>query len=246
MLKKLIFVIGFLIFSFTSFALTAKEIIEKVDYNMSPVSVKYDGEMIIKKKNKTITKKMKVWGRGDEISFIEFIYPPRDKGTRYLRNDENMWMYLPKASRTVKISGHMLRQSMMGSDVSYEDQTDRGKLNEDYKSTIIAEDEKTYTLELIALPNIELTYYRRVITVRKESFTFEKSLMYAKSGKLLKEFRVEEYEIINGRYFATKMRMQDKIKNKSETFIIAKNVELDVDIADSIFTLRNLESKSKK
>ena len=86
------------------FSMTPEEILERVDYNMTPDSVRYSGEMIIHRKSKKHTKKFEMAAIGADKSFIEFTYPARDKGTRYLRNENNLWIYMPSTSRTMKIS----------------------------------------------------------------------------------------------------------------------------------------------
>ncbi|MDD2716695.1 MAG: outer membrane lipoprotein-sorting protein [Candidatus Wallbacteria bacterium] len=228
-------------------ALTVEEIIKKVDHNMAPDSVIYHGEMTIHDGNSVFQKSMKIYGRGNDTAFIEFLSPPRDAGTRYLRLSDNLWMFLPRASRTVKISGHMLRQNMMGSDFSYEDQTERRKFWEQYDSAIATEEvfdtREVYVLEMIAKPGREITYTRRKIWVDKENFVVYKSEMYAKSGKLLKLMSVLEYKPCGDRWFATKMRMEDKIKGNSYTEIQITDIELDVAIPDQVFTMQNLERR---
>lgn len=211
---------------------------------MTPSSIKYDGEMIIHKKNKKFVKKMKIQAVGKNLAFIEFISPPRDKGTKYLRNGDNLWIFLPKADRTVKISGHMLRQNMMGSDISYEDQTDRTHLTDIYNSEILKETEGLYTLRLVAKEGEDTAYYMRVIEVDKENYVLKNSKMYAMSGKLLKEFYVDEIIRIKGRYYITKFRMEDKIKKGSYTELLLSDIVIDPDISDSVFTLRNLERRN--
>lgn len=47
-----------------------------------------------------------------------FHKPIRDKDTKFLRKEEGLWMYLPSIERTKRISGHMLNQGVMGSDIS--------------------------------------------------------------------------------------------------------------------------------
>ena len=152
-------------------------------------------------------------------------------------------MYFPKANRTIKISGHMLRQSMMGSDISYEDQTDRNKLNELYDSSILSETDEIYTLELLAKDGIETSYYRRVIDIAKNTYTIKNSSMYANSGKLLKVLTVEEIQRIGDRYYTTSFVMEDKIRLDSYTRLILKNIKIDVDISEDTFTLKNLERR---
>ncbi len=222
---------------------TAAEILDKVDYNMTPDKVIYQGEMIINKKDKVYKKNMNIRAIGAEKAFIEFTSPPRDKGTRYLRNDENLWMYFPKANRTIKISGHMLRQNMMGSDISYEDQTDRNKLSELYDATILSKTDEMYTLELVAKEGVDTSYHRRVIDIDKATYTLKNSSMYAKSGKLLKILTVEEIQKIGDRYYITNFKMEDKIRLDSYTRLILKNIQINSDIPENVFTLKNLERR---
>ncbi len=226
------------------FGMTAQEILDKVDYNMTPNTFKSNAKMIIYSGKKILTKEMTMTAVGDDMAFIEFTGPKRDAGTRYLRNGDNLWMYFPSANRTMKISGHMLRQGMMGSDISYEDQTDRTTFNEQYDSKILEETDTIYKVELIAKGGVEVTYERRVIEVEKDTFVMIGAFMYAKSGKLLKEMKTLEYEKIGDRYYITHMRMDDKIKKDSYTEIISSNIEVDLEIDSQIFTLRNLERKN--
>jgi hypothetical protein len=68
--------------------------------------------------------------------------------------------------------------------------------------------------------------------------------MYALSGKLLKEFYVDEAMWIGDRYYITKFRMEDKIKKDSYTEIISKDIIIDPNIPESIFTIKNLERRN--
>ena len=93
--------------------LTADEILDRIDRNMVSTTVIKTSKMVIHQKDRVDTKKMKVWGRGKNSAFVEFTKPTRDKGTKYLRLEKNLWMYLPNIEKVIKISGHLLRQSMM-------------------------------------------------------------------------------------------------------------------------------------
>ena len=102
-----------------------------MDKNSVFEKMEYNGKMTIKKKKKVRTKSMHIYAEGEEKSLIEFTNP-EDDGTRYLRLTGELWMYFPDAEEIIKISGHMLRESMMGSDFSYEDMVDNEALLEKY------------------------------------------------------------------------------------------------------------------
>ena len=232
------------ILSLNLFSMTATEILKKVDYNMTPTTVKYDGRMIINQGKQVLTKEMKVIAEGAERALIEFTSPPRDRGTKFLRTEDNLYIFFPSAGKTQKLSGHMLRQGMMGSDLSYEDQTSRNKLEELYNTKLLEETKDTYILELVSKPGKNNTYHKRILEIYKETFVLKSSLMYATSGKLLKELTVLEYRKIGDRYYITNFRMDDKIKKDSFTQIISTNIEVDIKIDPSTFTLSNLEKRN--
>ena len=48
---------------------------------------------------------------------------------------------MPRAERVQKISGHMLRQGMMGSDMSYEDMLEAADFEEKYEAEVVGEEE---------------------------------------------------------------------------------------------------------
>ena len=243
MLNKIKTITMFLLITVTMSALTGEEILRKVDENITPDSVKYTGKMIIHRGGRVQTKEMQVYGRGADESFVEFLAPPRDRGTKYLRTEDNLWMYLPGANRTVRISGHMLRQSMMGSDFSYEDQTSRNKLYEQYNSEIIEENENEYVVKLTTKPGEETTYYRRIMWVEKSDFSLIKQEMYAQSGRLLKVMEVLESKNIDGRNYPVRIRMEDKVRAESFTEIVMEDIQLDIEIDERIFTFQNLERR---
>ena len=247
-MNKLITAFLLLVFSLSAFAESVDSIIKKIDYNQSPDSVVYNAKMIITKNGKNTEKTMKIYGKGKNSTFVEFLTPARDKGTKYLRLKDNLWMYLADAEKTMKISGHMLRQGMMGSDFSYEDQTERSKLFEDYTASIIGEEKLNgrdmWVMLLESKPGIEVTYVKRKIWVDKEQYVIYFSQLFAKSGKLLKELSVDEVKKIDDRFYPVSQKMTDKIKGNSYTTIVFTDITLDKSVPDSLFTLQNLESKN--
>lgn len=225
----------------------AADIIKKVDYNQAPGSVIYDAQMVIHQKDRVDTKAMKLYGEGPEKSFATFLSPPRDKGTSMLRLGDNLWMYLPSAEKTIKISGHMLRQSFMGSDFSYSDSTERMKLLDRYDATVTGNDQTdgraVYVLELKA-KQADANYYIRKMWIDRERYVVLKQEMYAKSGKLLKVSYSSDIKQIGDRFYVTRTRMEDKLKKNTYTEMIFTNIKLDEPIPASVFTLQNLERKN--
>ena len=92
----------------------AKMILKKIDENMSSENRVFESSMTIhgKRASRTITSKSYVVG--DKQSFTEYLSPAREQGTKMLKLENQLWIYSPSTDRTIQISGHMLRQSVMG------------------------------------------------------------------------------------------------------------------------------------
>ncbi len=223
---------------------SGKSILDKVDDNMSSKNRVSTSKMIIEGARITRTMEMKTWSVGDKKSFSEYLAPAREKGTKMLKLDNKLWIYSPTTDRTVQISGHMLRQSVMGSDVSYEDMMNDCPLLEQYKADVTSEEiidgRKCYVLTLIAiLPDV--SYYRQKLWVDEERFVALKSEMYAKSDKLLKQTLLSNIKKVQGRWFPMTIVYKDMLKSGNGTKILFDEIQFDVPISESIFNKSNLK-----
>ena len=126
---------------------------------------------------------------GKENNFTEYLSPEREKGTKMLKLDDRLWIYSPATDRTIQLSGHLLRQSVMGSDLSYEDMMEERKLSEVYDAKIVQEENfnnsPVWIRELTS--KVEgLAYYKRTLCSDKTKFVQLKEKLKAKSGDSLK------------------------------------------------------------
>ncbi|ACL71067.1 outer membrane lipoprotein-sorting protein [Halothermothrix orenii] len=230
------------VFSSLSIAITPEEIINRRDDNEYVRSAKIESEMIIIKGNRKIIKTMVSITDGKN-ALVEFINP-LDRGTKFLKRDDNLFMFFPDAEDIVKISGHMLEQGIMGSDLSYKDIMESDKLTELYDFKILREEEyqgrPCYVMEGIAREGAEVSYYRRVAWIDKERFIGLKEELYARSGRLLKVMKVDKVEEIEGRYYPTEYITEDKLIKNSRTIFRVKSINFNPEIPENTFTLQNL------
>lgn len=227
--------------------LTAEEILALRDNNMIFKTAYSKIDMIITIGKRIIEKKLISYIEGTEKSFIEFLSPARDRGTKMLRIGKVLKIYFPSAERVMRLSGHMLRQSMMGSDFSYEDMTETAEeLKKEYAVKLLGEEvfagAPCYILELESKVE-KKTYFFQKIWVDKEKSIGRKVELYAKSGKLLKLLTVEDIKSFKNRYYPTKITMEDKLRKNSKTEMMIKSIEFDIPIPPGTFTERNLMRK---
>lgn len=218
---------------------TGREILERIDKNMAAKSTITTSKMVIHGARQTRTIEAKTWGIEDQKAFTEYLSPAREKGTKMLKLEDQLWIYSPGADRTIQISGHMLRQSMMGSDLSYEDMMDNTKLLEDYDAGVIGseiiEGRDCWIVELQAT-TAEVNYQIRKVWVDKTRYIPLKEELYAKSGKLLKRMELFDITKINNRWYPKRIVFKDMLKKGDGTEFIIVNIEFDKEIPEYIFT----------
>ncbi|MCL2294159.1 MAG: outer membrane lipoprotein-sorting protein [Spirochaetes bacterium] len=222
---------------------TAAELLQRIDDNEIFSTIEYEGEMIIEHGGRRFVKTMRVWARGNTHSFIEFTNP-EDRGTRYLRRDNRLFVYSPDIEDVMLISGHMLRESMMGSDMSYEDALDNESLSSRYTPVIFGSDvlngRDVWILELTETRRGTQSYPRRKLWIDKETGDLLRAELFALSGAKLKVYNVLRIEVHGDRRFPVEVEVRDLLRRNSRTVFIMRNVVLDRPIPDSIFTDRNL------
>ena len=222
--------------------MTAEEIINMRDDNEYFDTAQMDADMIIVSGSRKITKTMTAL-TDKKNSLAEFTNS-QDRGTKFLKIEGDLWMIFPDAEEIIKISGHMLNQGMMGSDFSYQDLMESDKLTDLYDFKIIKEEEldgrPCYVLEGIARKGVKVSYYRRVSWIDKERFIGLKEELYAESGRILKETKVNKIEEIEGRWIAVDSVMENKLRKDTYTQFILIQINFNPEIPEKTFSLQNL------
>ena len=219
------------------------QIIERMDSQMTFESRSSVARMLIVTPDETREKQFRSFARGQEDAFMVFEKPRRDAGTKFLKLGGNLWIYFPRTEKTVKISGHLLRQSMLGSDFSYEDLTENRAVLEDYDGELLEDEEiDGQDCFVIHLKEKErgMSYPERKYWISKETYLPVREERYAKSGKLLKVARFEGVEQFEDRRFPTRIIMEDRLKEGSRTEIVLDELEFRIPEPEGIFDRRNL------
>lgn len=223
--------------------INAQELLSRVDDNEVFDTISYNGRMIIEYQGRRFVKEMDAVARENSDSFIEFTNP-EDRGTKYLKQGGRLYVYSPDTEQVMLISGHMLKESMMGSDLSYEDTIENNTLSERYTATLSGSENlngrEAWVLDLQAKKRTE-SYPRRKLWIDKENNDLLRFELYALSGALLKEYNLIRAELIKGRRFPVESEMKDLLRRDSRTVFIMEDVVLDEPVSDSVFSMRNLQ-----
>ena len=223
--------------------LSGEAILKKIDENYNAENRRSVSTMIVKDRRTTRTMQASSWIQGNSKSFSEYLSPAREKGTKMLKLGDELWIYAPSADRIIKIAGHMLRRSMMGSDISYEDFMEDPELTMIYSVKLTGEEQilkrNCYVLELTAKEK-KVAYHRRKMWVDKERFLPLREERFAKSGKLLKNLTIDEVFRVGKRWYPKKMTFKDVLQKGQGTVFIIDSIEFNVKIPEHTFSKASL------
>ena len=240
-MKSILFL--FFLFSFLfpqTDQMNADNIMKAMDENLNAESRIVTSKMVVRGRRSNRTIESKSWVVGTDLAFTEYLSPPREAGTKMLKLGEKLYTYSPQTDRVIQISGHMLRQSVMGSDMSYNDMMEDRPIEELYDATIEGStkvDGRDHWIMVLDAKVKGLSYPKRRSWVDKEYLLPIKEELYAKSGKLLKTASLEGIKRIQGRWFPSKFVYKDELKRNSKgTEWIINNIEFNKKIPDSRFS----------
>jgi outer membrane lipoprotein-sorting protein len=221
-----------------------KEILRRIDQNMSSENRIFTSKMIIHGQRNSRTVESKTWTSGEKKSYTEYLFPARDQGTKMLKLEDQLWIYSPSTDRIIQIAGHMLRQSVMGSDLSYEDMMQDSKLTNHYTAEVSGNekigDRTCWILTLTAF-DPGMAYQVRKLWVDQERNIPLREELYAKSGSLLKRTEMSNVVNIKGRWFPKKIVFKDVLKEGEGTEFVIEEIQFNAVIPDYIFSKGSLK-----
>ena len=239
-MKLIILIISFSLLFAQENEMSVKDIIKEMDKNLNAKSRVLTSKMVVHGRRSSRTIESKNWVVGIDQAFTEYLSPPREAGTKMLKLNDKLWTYSPQTDRVIQISGHMLRQSVMGSDMSYNDMMEDRPLEEMYDAKLkgSAELNGRDHWEMVLEAKIKgLAYHKRKAWIDKEYLLPIKEELYAKSGKLLKTSTMSDIKKIQGRWFPSRFNFKDELKRNSKgTEWVIDDIQFDIHIPKSRFS----------
>jgi outer membrane lipoprotein-sorting protein len=188
---------------------------------------------------------MQAWTKGDKKSLVRVIEPKKDRGNGTLTDDNNMWTFSPKVNRVIKIPSSMMGQSWMGSDFSNKDVARADDIIDQYDHTLLSTDVidgiTTYRVKSVPHEDAAVVWGSELLTIREDHVVLEHAF-YDQDGELVKTLTSLDIGEMGGRMIAKRQRMAKTDAPDEWTEIAVLEVEYDLELKDSLFTLSNLRN----
>ena len=227
-------------------AQSAREIIDRVDRLMRGESSIARFTMDIQTENWDRSLTLRAWSLGTEHALIRVEAPQREAGTATLRADQEVWNYLPRVDRTLKLPSSMMAGSWMGSHFTNDDLVKESRLVDDYEIEIefngTRDGVDVWEFLLVPLPEAPVVWGKIRYQVRKENLLPTWTRYYDESDELIRTMTFSENRMMGSRLVPTVMTIRPADKPGESTVIRYHELDFDVDLDEDYFSLRNLRS----
>ena len=225
---------------------TPREIIDRVDRILRGESSHGFATMEVVTENWERSMTMELWSLGTEFSLARITAPRKEAGTATLKAGDDIWNYLPRVDRTIKIPASLMMGSWMGSHFTNDDIVKESRLIEDYDIGITFEgrrgDADVWEFVLTPLPEAPVVWGRILYEVRKDDLMPTWARYYDEDGNLIRTLTFSEYRMMGGRKVPALMVMVPEDKPTEKTVVRYSELEFDVDLDERFFSLRTLQS----
>jgi outer membrane lipoprotein-sorting protein len=191
------------------------------------------------------TMKMQAWSQGTERSLIRILEPAKDAGVTTLKVDDNMWNYLPKVDRVMKIPAGMMSGSWMGSHFTNDDLVREVRLSEDYTFTLDAKPadnpEGVYVITLVPKPDVPVVWGKVVVRVLPSKVPLDVRY-FDEEGVLARTMAFSDPVDFGRGLMPRKMTLIPAGVDGEYTAITYEKVDFTTAVDASMFSLQNLKN----
>ncbi|MGD8868851.1 MAG: outer membrane lipoprotein-sorting protein [Gemmatimonadales bacterium] len=225
---------------------SAADIIDRVDRILRGESSHGTASMEIVTEHWERSMTMEIWSLGTDYSLIRVTAPKSEEGTATLKAGDDIWNYLPRVDRTIKIPPSMMMSSWMGSHFTNDDLVKESRLVDDYDIEIAFEGDRdgvrVWEFELTPKPEAAVVWGSILYRVRKEDLMPLWAKYYDEDGKLVRTMTFSDFRVMGGRLIPAALEVQPENKPGEHTRVQYSELEFNIDIDTDFFSLRNLRS----
>jgi hypothetical protein len=228
---------------------SARDIIDRVDRILRGESSHGTSTMEVVTENWERSITMEVWSLGTEHALVRITAPRSEEGMATLKAGDDIWNYLPRVDRTIKIPASLMMGSWMGSHFTNDDIVKESRLIEDYDIDYSFEGERdgveVWEFLLTPKPEAAVVWGQIEYQVRKHDLMPTWARYYDEDGELVRTLTFSDFRVMGGRLVPAVMDLHPQDKPSERTTVRYNSLEFDIDIDRSFFSLRALRSAGR-
>lgn len=201
-------------------------------------------EILVVTPRATRTLRMKAWTRGQDEALVVIEAPPREEGIATLRVGENLWNYLPRIARTIRVPPSMMLGSWMGTDFTNDDLVKESSLRQDFTAKVDRRSDSPagWWLQLDVKPGIVGRWARIDVLITDDWLPVEER-HFDRKGRLARTMTFDDVKVLGGRRLPVHMVMTPTDTPGQRTEMRYLEAQFDVALPADTFSLARLERR---
>ena len=188
---------------------------------------------------------LEAWSKDKDYTLIRILKPLKEKDTATLKAGNNIWNYLPKVNRVIKVPSSMMGGSWMGSHFTNDDLVKESRMADDYTYEITFQGEKDgksiIELTLLPRPDAAVVWGKVTVCVRQDDW-MPLTLDYFDEQMVKKRtMSFSDIKELGGRTLPARLRMIPTDKPGEYTEFIYLDIDFNLGLENDFFSLRNLK-----
>lgn len=221
----------------------ARAIVDRIDRLLRGDSSEGELTMSVVTRRWRRTLTLRVWSEGTDRVLIRVVAPPKEAGTATLKSGEDIWNYLPKIDRTIRIPTSMMMASWMGSHFTNDDLVKESRLIRDYDIEVAFEGRRegvaVWEFTLTPRPEAAVVWGRITLQARQADLMPTWARYYG-DGELRRTLTFSDFQVMGGRLIPTLTTVVPADKADESTVIQYARLRFDVRLPPDTFSLAAL------
>ena len=232
---------GLILLPHPAWSADLRALIRKVEEQYMGLSSKSRMEMSIHSEHWQRTLVMDAWSLGRDHFLVRILEPPKEKDVATLKVDQEVWNYLPKVDRVIKVPPSMMGGAWMGSHITNDDLVKANKIDEEYSFRLLEEDDQHYLIECLPKPNAVVVWGKIVYEILRPSEVPGTVSYFDEEMVKVRDMVFDEVKKVDGRTIPLRMTIQPIDEPEERTIIRYSEIDFDINIDKNFFSLRNLK-----
>jgi hypothetical protein len=187
--------------------------------------------------------KMEAWSRGRDRFLVRILEPAKERGVATLKNDREVWNYLPKVDRTIKIPPSMMGGAWMGSHITNNDLVKQSHIDQDYDFSLLEQTPDFWRIEGLPKPEAAVVWGKIVYQIGRADRVPQRIAYFDEDMAMVREIIFDKVQTVEARRLPMRMTVQPLDKPEEQTLLEYEQIAFDVSLPENFFSLRNLKRR---
>ena len=223
------------------FALDVEALVRQVEQQYMGASSRAQTTMLVKTSHWERSLEMEAWSLDRDYFLVRIIEPAKERDVATLKRFREVWNYLPKVDRVIKVPPSMMGGSWMGSHITNDDLVKANHIEKDYNLRLVEETETYFLVECLPKADAAVVWGKIVYRISKTPQVPEQVDYYDEEMVRVREIHFDDVQQIGDRIVPMRLTVLPLEKPDEQTILHYRELVFDLPLDETYFSLRNLK-----